>query len=226
MAFSLASRTFGFGDADNNYDSIKFFTGKSSVKLYLRLNVDTDLTPVRYLKSLDQLALKITSEFSEPSGNYVTEAFAERAIAFLNKEYSFVKKYYGDQYPTFIFLDQCHIDWNSVCVTTKNIFNETFFYIFLYHLKKDVTYSPEYVFLHELGHVVQTRLGSSDSAPQSFYRFLNEDSHFIKMTKEEQKELFADGFASTALIDMGLQELDPFSSKLYEKLADYYHETI
>lgn len=209
MAFALAPRASWFAEPD--CDSYKFFTGSDSVKLYLRVEVDMGLTPVHYLKSLKELADAIKRDFDEPTGNFVHRDFVEKTIKHLNKDYSFVEKYYGSQVPTFIFLDHCHMEWNSVCVPTVNYLGETLFYIFLFHLKKQATYTPEYVFLHELGHVVQTKLGSSDRPPESFYEFLHGDKNSLEMGLEEQKELFSDGFASTILYEMGLQSLDPFN---------------
>lgn len=226
MVFALMPRLFTIMSSEINYNEYKFFTGVNSVKLYLRLQTDTTLPPVRYLKSLEELANKIKCEFSEPSGNCVRELFIKSVIEYLNQEYSFVKKYYRNQYPIFIFLDHCHINCNSVCVATQNAYDEMSFIIFLFNLEQGAAYSPEYVFLHELGHVVQTKQGTTECPPRSFYDYMKDDKVFADMSQEEQKELFADGFASTVLNGMNHKDLDPFGDVLFDRMGKYFHHNI
>ena len=81
--------------------------------------------------------------------------------------------------------------------------------LFIYHLKDECHCSPEYVFLHELGHVVQIKItGDSHKVPPSFLPFA--EAIFPDMTKETEAEIFADCFAMAVMYDSQFSVYDPF----------------
>jgi hypothetical protein len=76
---------------------------------------------------------------------------------------------------------------------------------------KDGDISPEYVFLHELGHVLQTSLtGSVDVVPEEFLRFDQTVGGQLKQGDPDACEVFADLFAIAVMRGTALCSHDPF----------------
>lgn len=72
--------------------------------------------------------------------------------------------------------------------------------------------SPEYIFLHEFGHVVHSRLFYvTDHIPLSFLDFNRElDKRFLQYSKEDQLEIYADFFSIAIMLDSEYEYLNPF----------------
>lgn len=142
-----------------------YFSGMNAVQQYLSLHIDSQLTPVKLFKSLVPLAQNISNDFIEPSGRQVSKKFIEDILEYLDNNFDFTNKVYGKEKPIFISIDKTHRIWNSVTAVSKN---RNRYHILLYHLKPETEVTPEFVFLHELGHVVHSRYCSSNARRNLF----------------------------------------------------------
>jgi hypothetical protein len=84
--------------------------------------------------------------------------------------------------------------------------------IVMFHMK-DQDVSPEYVFLHELGHILQVAITQSPSVvPPVFLRFHNEIGGApLRESNPDAPEVFADTFAIAVMHGTELEKYNPFS---------------
>lgn len=101
--------------------------------------------------------------------------------------------------------------------------------IILPYMKDSEEYSPEYIFLHELGHLLSARITrKQDTAPTSFEFWENQIFSRNKAAKTEhtQAELFCDCFAVAALYETQYEKHAVFDKvKAWDKalLSNYFH---
>jgi predicted metalloprotease len=100
---------------------------------------------------------------------------------------------------------------------------------------KDNSLAPEYVFLHEMGHVLQVALtGSNQLVPEEFIKFNQSIDKNIELVQGsyEAVEVFADTFAIAIMHDTCISKFDPFDfpemlktsfSNFYSQLFEKYH---
>ena len=78
---------------------------------------------------------------------------------------------------------------------------------------KNISFIPEYVFLHELGHALQAAMsGSVLTVPDEFIDFHNSlpGTPRIEHGNTDAPELFADAFAIAVMRGTELYRFDPF----------------
>lgn len=216
------------GFISNKDKSYIIFTNEKSVQQYLTLRIDLGLTPVKFFKHLSKLSQEILEDFTEPSGNQVSATFIENILKYLDDKIRFTERVYRKSVPTFILLNNSHRTLNSMTALTDNTDERSRQFIFLYHLRSGSEFNPEFVFLHELGHVVQNRYGSSNTPPESFCQLMKKES-LEQMDSYELCDLFADLFASSIICDSPFSQYDiiddaPLEDKMFMK--DYFSKLI
>jgi hypothetical protein len=95
----------------------------------------------------------------------------------------------------------------------------------MYNIKDD-SIAPEYVFLHELGHVLQVAITGSDQlVPEEFINFNNSLPNVnLKQGDCEAPDLFADTFAVAVMQGTCLHQFNPFpfSDQLNETFETFH----
>ncbi|MHB9038971.1 MAG: hypothetical protein ACYC64_20220 [Armatimonadota bacterium] len=77
---------------------------------------------------------------------------------------------------------------------------------------KDSEISPEYVFLHELGHALQIALtGSKEIVPEEFILFHQALNSPLEQGNPDAPDVFADTFAMAVMRGTELSSHDPFN---------------
>lgn len=92
--------------------------------------------------------------------------------------------------------------------------------------------SPEYIFLHEFGHILHSvLLKSIDKVPQSFVEFnrgFNES--FFNYSQRDQLEIYADLFSIAVMIETEYEHLNPLIKRISKttllKIKDYFLQEI
>lgn len=184
-----------------------YISGSDAVNHYIALETNPDLSPVKLIQSIAVLGQSLLDNHLARSDKYVSEGTAREIIDYLNREYEFTQRVYGEHVPTIVINHNSHKTLNGFQPILKS--GESSAYIFLYHLMHGVSYSPEYVLLHEFGHVVQTRYGSGNRPPDSFNDILSDKGR--KLSDQELCECFADTFAIAVMCDSPFTQYDPFN---------------
>lgn len=94
--------------------------------------------------------------------------------------------------------------------------------IAVFKTKEKTTQTPEYIFIHEFGHIVHASIfRSTNKVPQSFIEFNKRlNPHFLKFSEREKLEIYADMFSIAVMLDSEFESLNPFLKTLHRKHAD------
>lgn len=221
-ALYLIAPYFAVGSKDSYYLNI----GNRALQVYLYLHIAHSLPPVKLFNNILEVATNIKDAFLPPSGKCVSDTFIKDAVTFLNDRFNFFDKVYGEK-PIFNLLSNSNVGYNSICVTRDNVQGITKYFVFLYNMKHDVKdqISPQYVFLHELGHALQAKLTGSIYIPhESFKSYFKAVSPGTDIPDLELCELFADTFAMAAMYNNQFSCYDPFAeidSEMKSMFLDY-----
>jgi hypothetical protein len=100
--------------------------------------------------------------------------------------------------------------------------------IAVFRTKERKTQKPEYIFLHEFGHIMHcTLFKTSKEVPNSFVEFNKQmNPKFFEYSKEDQLEVYADLFSIAVMLDTEFEELNPFIRTMQrvhtEKIKEYF----
>ena len=156
----------------------------------------------------------LQSEFVPADGPQITPRSAERLLRLLDKDFNFSRKVLAPE-PMLVFLSDCgHRTYDAFCIPYLLDNDAVTCDIFLPRILRDKHSSPESMFLHELGHVLNVRLtGDLTLAPPAFLEF--GESFFPGLSDRHRSvsgELFAHCFAMGVFSrHPELRELDPFT---------------
>lgn len=196
------------------------FSGEQAVQQYLARRIDRSLPPVKFFQSLSKLSQEILEDFMEPSGKQVSTAFIKKIFIYLDEKFCFTERVYRKSIPTFILPNCSNRKLNSVTALTDNSDERGIQFVFLYHLNPGTEFTPEFVLLHELGHIVQNRYGSSNAPPKSFLQFIKKES-LAQLDTYELCEIFADAFAMAIMCDSPFSQYDMINDVLLETKRDW-----
>ncbi|MCL2163748.1 MAG: hypothetical protein FWH55_04975 [Oscillospiraceae bacterium] len=174
-------------------------------------------------KNIKKLIAAIDDTITKPSGNFLSVKKEEDILSVLTKKFPFWEVLSSSKPLLILNMNNSHRLFNSVCGTDDEAKT---FVIYMFNMK-DNTVVPEYVFLHELGHVLQIALtGSEKLVPEEFIQFneaLNK-TNALKQGSYEAQEVFADTFAISVMHGTDLWRLEPFnfSDSLNETFVMFY----
>ena len=189
-------------------------TGKTACQLFL-------YRPWRLCRgreqNLEQIRLileHLQSEFVPADGPQITPHSAERLLRLLDQDCNFSRKVLAPE-PMLVFLPDCgHRTYDAFCIPYLLDNDAVTCDIFLPRILRDKHSTPESMFLHELGHVLNVRLtGDLTLAPPAFLEF--GEPFFPGLSDRHRSvsgELFAHCFAMGVFSrHPELRELDPFT---------------
>jgi hypothetical protein len=162
----------------------------------------------------------INENIIQPTGNCLAPQDAVNIINETSMKFPYFDVVGKQGLINILLLDNTHVFFNSLCGVNAAVDAST---LFLFNMKDEET-SPEYVFLHELGHALQISLtGSVTLVPNAFINFHDQLSTGLKQNTPDAAEVFADSFAIAVMHGTYLQDHNPFSfdDKLIE-LIDYF----
>ena len=193
-------------------------TGAEATDIYLYRNWPASKSDRRNKKSLRQISEQIEDDLMPTRGTQITPTAVHKILALLEARYQFLQRVRKGK-PLFIILPDCsHKNYNGLCRTHLCKRNQTDCEIYLFHSLEYHKYSPEFVFLHELGHVLNLALtGTLEIVPNGFLEFA--EILFPNMTVPYQKtvsEIFADCFAMGIMSLPPMARFDPFGSTRFE----------
>ena len=149
-----------------------------------------------------------------PTGNSITVEKEKKILSILEEKYPFWS-IVPDDNPLYILnINNSNRLYNSNCGMSENY---TQFAISMYNMK-DTTTAPEYVFLHELGHVFQASITKSKMAvPDEFIQFHNSIPNSVRLEhgNPDAAEVFADTFAVAVMHETELSCYDPFNFPIW-----------
>jgi len=186
------------------------FSAKRSIPYYLAF-YGLSLVRVREVRQCikSQIAY-IDDMIIKPTGYCLTVEMEKRIMSTLEAKFPFFNVASTKNPLHILNINNTHRVYNSTCGVSESGMPVA---IHMYNMR-DSTTAPEYVFLHELGHVLQTLLTSSELlVPDEFIKLQNSlpTSHGLEQGNPDAPEVFADSFAIAVMRGTELSRYDPFS---------------
>ncbi len=131
----------------------------------------------------------------------------------VENRFSFCSKVLDSNPIDILFIEHSHTTWDgiysSILINDCKIRDQ----IIIPYLRYEVDFPQEFVFLHELGHALHTRITKKlDILPDSFNMIINKMFVTIQHEPNDQKaELFADCFAIAVLAGSDLKKYNPYT---------------
>ena len=194
------------------------FNGIDTIQRFILVNWSFRKAPSENLENLKQLYLSIENIFTVPKGKRITEQQIENMFALVENKFRLSNRLLHNPVDVLLVDNTCV---NSNALYYVNFKNKMKDLIVLTYVNDDIV-SPEFAFLHELGHMVHTRVTqkmfvsskSFDRMHELIFRYVgtnNADAPKKWITKWFA-EWFAECFAIAAL-----------HNTLYAKY-DYHHK--
>lgn len=193
------------------------FDEDKSAAMYLNLRWQKCPNIKDNLLALESIIDIINNEITFPQGPIISNSSINGIVKYLNRIYGYSEKVLKYKPLTILRFQNSDKRWNACCTTviTENDKIETI--ISVYHRHADSNASPEYIFFHELGHVLQIAVtGSCKEVPESFLHiaspiFPGLDTEYL----DQAPEFFADCFAMGAMLCSPFSTLCPFANIQY-----------
>lgn len=160
-------------------------------------------------KHIKEIIADIDATIIEPTGICTTVEQEEMVLAVLLEKFSYLEVVSTRKPLSVLNINNTHRLFNSTCGVDESA---SAFVIHMYNMK-NISFIPEYVFLHELGHALQAAMsGSVLTVPDEFIDFHNSlpGTPRIEHGNTDAPELFADAFAIAVMRGTELYRFDPF----------------
>lgn len=166
-----------------------------------------------------------------PVGNFIAVSEIDMVMNAVSKKYPLWRRMFVDNKLTILRLNNTHKEMNSMCNASHKIGDATKFSyeLYLFHTKDLEQGHPVYIFLHELGHILQVEAAHDPAlVPESFIKFSNGMTGKELTQGEFAPELFADAFAMAMMQTFGWKEYDTFDivSDSVKELFKHYMEQL
>lgn len=100
--------------------------------------------------------------------------------------------------------------------------------IAVFRTKEKKTQGPEYIFLHEFGHILHCKLFKTvKKVPESFVEFNRKmNERFVTYSEPEKLEIYADLFSIAVMLNTEYESLNPFIKIIqpvhFDKIKEYF----
>lgn len=180
---------------------------------------------------LEAFNLFVQENILPPVGNFISVSEIDMVMNAVSKKYPLWRRMFVDSKLTILRLNNTHKEMNSMCNASHKIGDATKFSyeLYLFHTKDFEQGHPVYIFLHELGHILQIEAAHDPSlVPESFIKFSNDMTGKELTQGEFAPELFADAFAMAMMQTFGWKEYDTFDivSDSVKELFKHYMEQL
>jgi len=179
----------------------------------------------QFKHNIRNLIYEIEENVIAPSGLYLLPDDEEKILAILCNKYPFWEILSETNPINIVNIKHSHRKHNAICGSDDNYSS---FIIYMFNIKDGL--SPEYVFLHELGHILQMVLMQSDiHVPETFITF-NKNVMMVDLLQGEviTIEAFADLFAVAVMYGTELNKFNPFlfSDDIMDQIGKFYYQLI
>ena len=165
------------------------------------------------LSAIEEYAHNLLSDFSAPVGPVIASDSVTSIVEYLNKEYDFCRKVFGDQTGRFIILNSTHKEMDASFAVQPNMRGQIPLFFLYAHREECKDLSPESVLFHELGHAIHLLLtGDFDVIPSQLICDLEALCFpgIASAPVSDQRELLAEVFSVGLMRGSPFQQFDGF----------------
>lgn len=194
----------------DEYPACRVYGPQQSVLKYLTCYWHNNSSTKKEISCLYGIVSKIREFFVGIERPHISTEKIQALFDLADKKYGYTNYVIGDQKADILFLPHSHREWNSYYTATVRPKCEVLRdFIMLLSMPFDSATSPEFCFLHELGHLLHTRITKEiEKVPDSFNDFLAYIAPQTIFLEHAKAEFFADCFASSVLYDTKYEQFD------------------
>lgn len=198
-------------DADlriSNFDQVKFYGPGSGLSRYVanQLLLSLNVSSIKNrIWVIDQLNVSLNNLYD--SKNPLLKTTKARSLIEL------LEQFLGDQFHRITnhrFLSIYFVPFENK--QSNAAFDINTNSIAVFRTKEKQTQKPEYIFLHEFGHIVHSILfETTKEVPNSFFEFNKQmNPKFFEYSRKDQLEIYADLFSIAVMLDSEFEGHNPF----------------
>ena len=167
------------------------------------------------VEQLENYIAFVNQSIAPAKGEIICSKEIKTVLSAIDDKYGIISKLFSENKLPILLLNNSHEIYNSICCAKQQINKMVSFKyeLYLYHAKDNESGHPAYIFLHELGHIIQIEISKNpEKIPESFI-VLSKEILGVAITQgQEACELFADAFAMAMIRIFDWQEYDSFET--------------
>lgn len=155
----------------------------------------------------------MSENIAPPIGNLISVSEIDKTINAIEKKYKLISRLFQQEKLTILRMRNSHKTFNSICNAIRLPTEPPKFHyeLYLFHQNDPTAGHPVYIFLHELGHILQTEVTrDSTKVPESFCKLSDKITGKQLEQGDFAPELFADAFSMAMMQTFGWEEYDSF----------------
>lgn len=155
----------------------------------------------------------MSENIAPPIGNLISVSEIDKTINAIEKKYKLISHLFQREKLTILRMRNSHKTFNSICNAVRLPTEPPKFHyeLYLFHQNDPTTGHPVYIFLHELGHILQTEVTRDPTkVPESFCKLSDKITGKQLEQGDFAPELFADAFAIAMMQTFDWEEYDSF----------------
>ena len=178
-------------------------------------------------ESLSRIVSYIRNNMALPAGPRIALEDIDDMLELADERFDFSEKVLKDNPLKILFLEHSFKDWNGFyswgMADTGKIEDQ----LILTHVNKDAYHTPEFAFMHELGHLTHTRITKKEmSVPDSFTAIPAAVFNIKDPSPEDMTECFAESFAIAATSGTKYNPYDNVAPEFISSLIIYMQTLI
>lgn len=208
------------------HSSCRIYNAKASVLKYLTNYWQYNSAANKDVERLCSIIKQIRESFVNMERHLMAAEMINNLFALADEKYNFTNRVLSEKKVDVLLIENTHKEWNSFYSAVVNPGEEVLYdSIILSSIPFNSISSQEFCFMHELGHLLHTRITMKiEKAPKSFEQLLTtmhpSSNHISDSTNVE---LFANCFAGAVLYDTeyGSHDMLKMDGSIIGALDDY-----
>ncbi len=207
-----AAASFNVLQAEVSTTSYNIFNMSDSIPMYLKSYWTFQETSKQNIQVLTDIIYGIRSKMLPPQSPSLSIDLIVSLLEHIEKRFAFLSRILKESPLQILCLNHSHVEWNSFYsarVYDNGTIKDN---IMLLCPRQETDCANEFIFLHEMGHVLHTRLTKSLWTPPKSFRLVQERMFLdgLGASDKDASELFADCFAIASMFGSKFAKYNPY----------------
>ena len=206
------------------------YNEQESVLVYLANYWDIQMTCEKNIEIFSNVIEEIRTKLLAPNKTMISEDTIVTLLNYVDSVFSLYANVLNGRPLKILRLNHSHVEWNSFYSASIYVSGKIDDCIMMTHMN-DTRFKSEFSFLHEVGHIIHTRLTGKLHTPPESFRLLHKIllSEELDSVPEGADERFANFFAIATLYNSPFAYCDPYEGippKEKERLLIYMYRLL
>lgn len=162
---------------------------------------------------LSEIINTIQTNMLEPQKPQISGEMIDSLMNLADSRFQFIEKVLKSSILEILLLDHSHVELGSFYSASFYSDGQVIDRIIMTCLRHEIDCPHEFIFLHELGHVLHTRITKLPMTPPDSFKVVQKKMfpESLDYPKEKVAEIFADCFAIATLVGSELSQYNPYT---------------